>query len=190
MRVALLDCNRVLRGSMVALALIATFHVAQAAECSVATAGSAPAAAQEVIHKLYKHSRFVESRGTIDTATISELEPFLTHRLAGALRAFSEAVLKADQSADRLTKAPYPAGPIFLSNYEGMDNFRIAGASPAADQSIRVTVDMNFDSPLGSVKWADVAVLRCEGDRWKLDDIAFDPKQTAGPSLLNRIAVR
>ena len=71
-----------------------------------------------------------------------------------------------------------------------MDKFSVVNAPVAADQIIRVTVEMNFDSPFGRAKWADVAVLRCEGDRWKLDDVVFDPNQTAGPSLSDRIAVR
>jgi hypothetical protein len=179
-----------LRGGLAALALIATSGVGQSAECSGDTAGSALTGAREAVRRLYETPRFVEARSEIDAATISELEPYLTDRLVAALRDFSAALSKADESSDILTKSPYPTGPIFYSNYEGMDEFSIVNASAAADQTIHVTVEMNFDSPLGSAKWADVPVMRCEGDGWKLDDVVFDPNQTAGPSLRDRIAIR
>jgi hypothetical protein len=186
----LLHSDRPLRGGLATLALIATFGLAQGAECSGETAGSALTGAQEVVRRLYETPGFVEARSDIDAATISELKPYLTDRLVAALRDFSAALLKADKSADLLSKSPYPTGPIFYSNYEGMDKFSVVNASAAADQTIHVTVEMNFDSPFGSAKWADIAVLRCEGDGWKLDDVVFDPNQTAGPSLSDRIAVR
>jgi len=185
----LLHCDGPLRLCLATLALIATFGVAQGAECSGETAGSALTGAKEVVRRLYETPGFVGARSNIDAATISELEPYLTDRLVAALRDFSAALLKADKSADLLSKAPYPTGPIFYSNYEGMDKFSVLNAS-AADQTVHVTVEMSFDSPYGSAKWADVAVLRCEGNGWKLDDVIFDPNQTAGPSLSGRIAVR
>jgi hypothetical protein len=172
------------------LVLIATLGVAQGAECSGETASSALTGAQEVVGRLYKAPGFVNARSGIYAATISELEPYLTDKLVSALRNFSAALAKADKSADLLTKSPYPTGPIFYSNYEGMDRFSVVNASAAVDQSIHVTVEMNFDSPFGSATWSDVAVLRCEGHGWKLDDVIFDPNQTAGPSLRSRIAVR
>jgi hypothetical protein len=185
-----LQSDQPVRGGLATLALIATLGLAHGAECSGETAGLALTGAQEVVRRLYETPRFIEARSEIDAATISELEPYLTNRLVAALRDFSAALSKADESADLLSKSPYPTGPIFYSNYEGMDQFSIVNAFSAADQTIHVTVEMNFDSPFGSATWADVAVLRCEGDGWKLDDVVFDPNQTAGPSLSDRIAVR
>jgi hypothetical protein len=186
----LLTCNGPSRLGLATFALIATFGVAQGAECSGETASSALTDAREVVGRLYKTPAFVNARSGIDAATISELEPYLTDKLVSALRDFRAALLKADKSADLHTKAPYPAGPIFYSNYEGMDKFSVVNTSAAVDQSIHVTVEMNFDSPFGSAKWSDIAVLRCDSRAWKLDDVIFDPNQTAGPSLRSRIAVR
>jgi hypothetical protein len=179
-----------LRGSLAAFALIVTIGLAQGAECRGETADSALSGAQETARKLYGIPAVAEARSEIDAATISALAPYLTDRLAAALRDFAAALSKVDQSADTSMKSPYPTGPIFYSNYEGMDGFTIVNATAAAEQAVQVTLEMNFDSPFGSAKWADVAVFRCEGDGWKLDDIIFDPNQTAGRSLRERIAVR
>lgn len=186
----MLRSERLLRAGLATLALIATFGVAQGAECSGEIEGPALTGAQDMIQRLYETPAFVEARTGIDAATIGELEPCLTHRSAAALRDFSEALSKADRSADLLLKSPYPAGPIFHSNYEGMDEFRIIDTFPGRDQTIHVAVEMSFASPFSSATWVDVAVLRCEGKGWKLDDVVFDPNQTAGPSLSERIAVR
>ena len=154
-------------GGLATLALIAMFGVGQAAECSGKTAGSALPGAQETVRQLYETPGFVDARSEVDAATIGELKPYLTDQLVAALREFSAALLKADESADRLSKSPYPAGPIFYSNYEGMDEFSVVYASVTADQTIHVAVEMNFDSPFGSAKWVDVAVLRCEDAKSK-----------------------
>lgn len=90
---------------------------------------------------------FVEARTGIDAAAIGELEPYLTHRLTAALRGFSAALSKADRSADLLLKSPHPAGPIFYSNCEGMDEFGIIDTFPGRDETIHVAIEMNFASP-------------------------------------------
>lgn len=179
-----------LRRGLATLALIAAFGAAQGAECPGDAAAPALAAARETVRSLYGTPGFVEARNDIDPATIGDLEPFLTARLLGALRDFSAALRTADESTDPLTKSPYPTGPIFLSNYEGMDAFTVAGASAGPDDTVHVTVEMTFASPFGDADWTDVAVLRCDAGAWKLDDVVFDPAQTAGPSLGERIAVR
>jgi hypothetical protein len=179
-----------LRAGLATLALVATVGTAQGGDCSGEIAGAALTDAQEVVRRLYETPSFVEPRNDIDEAAIGELEPYLTDRLTAALRDFSAALSRVDQAADVLSKSPYPTGPIFYSNYEGMDQFRIGPASPGEDQTVHVAVELDFESGLGNASWTDVAVMRCERDGWKLDDIVFDPSQTAGPSLSERIVVR
>jgi hypothetical protein len=181
--------NRILRGFWLVLALMLTLGAAHGAECTGVSDSSALTGAQKAVRKLYAMPALVDARNGIEEAAISKLQPYVTDGLAAALRDFSAALSKADQSTDLSTKSPYPTGPIFFSNYEGMDTFNVADAS-AADQTIRVKVEMDFKSEYGNAQWTDLAVLRCEGGEWKLDDIIFDPNQTAGPSLRDRIAIR
>jgi hypothetical protein len=186
----LLHFSRYWRGGLAAIAVLATIGAAQGAQCQGESTDLAVSHAQEIVRILYGTPAFADARNDIDDTVIRQLDPYLTDRLVAALQAYAAAVSKSTASTDTLTKPPYREGPVFHSNYEGMDKFSLGGATATADRTIHVNVDMNFDSSMGNAAWTDVAVLLCEGDGWRLDDIVFDPKQNAGPSLGQRIAVR
>ncbi len=175
-------------GCVAVFALIATIGAAQAADCPDVPGDADLADARGTARRLYGTDAFFEARGTIDALTIAALERDLTAKLAEKLRLYASAVAEADRSADTLTKAPYPEGPIFVSNYEGMDGFAVLGASAGPGGVVKVKVGMTYASPIGAAEWDDVAVLVCEGGAWKLDDVLFDPDMTAGPSLSLRLA--
>lgn len=145
--------------------------------------------AAEIVETLYATPEFADARTWMTPDEIRDLTPVLTDALAGMLLRHSAAVAAADRAGDALVKSPFPEGPIFLSNYEGMDGFDVAGARVGDDEAILVTVHMTYAGPAGSTAWSDVAVLRCQSDAWRLDDILFDPTQTAGPSLRDRVSV-
>jgi hypothetical protein len=179
-----------LRAVVAFVALIAAFGDARASQCPGESAEVAAASAQEVVRTLYATPAFTDSRNDIDATAIRQLEPYLTDRLVAALQAYRDALAKSKASPDASTKSPFPEGPVFHSNYEGMDTFDLSGATAAADRSFHVSVGMKFVSSGGSAAWTDIAVLRCEGGGWRLDEIMFDPDQPAPPSLSERIAVK
>lgn len=139
------------------------------------------------VAQFYERTDFYELRSSIDDEILEQIEPFLTASMNTVLKTFSATSMAEERDTHHNTKAPIPTGPVFHSNYEGMTSFRIADAFERSDDSIHVALHMHYVSPIGETDWTDVAVMRCEEGRWRLDDVIFDKEQTAGFSARSRL---
>lgn len=141
------------------------------------------------VSALYADKIFFDLRNEIPPSVIEHLSPCMTADLKGHFERFNEDVktwMARNQGAG--LKLPVSEGPIFLSNYEGADSYRVGKATVRGNLA-QVPVSLSITDPAGTFEWVDVVLLRRVGDVWLLDDIKFGPDEGDGYTLRDRVAL-
>lgn len=155
-----------------------------------ANTGLAPASSpEETVKALYGDSTFLNLRNRIPAEVIAHLSPCLTAELKAHLEQHNKDV-KAwmENPKNANLKLPVREGPIFVSNYEGANAFKV-GEARVDGTKAEVPVSLSVNDVMGSFEWVDVAVLHQVGDVWLLDNIQFQPDNGDGYTLLKRVAL-
>lgn len=133
---------------------------------AVTCAGASPVDAAEAF---YRQVVALNPRGLPSADDMRTLGPLL---LSGMQASIARARVRqqSELAASPGDKPSFIEGSLFTSLFEGPTAVLSATADP--DVTARVSVEMAYAGQ-GGARWRDSAVMRCEGARWRVDDIAF-----------------
>ena len=144
---------------------------------------------EETVKTLYGDATFFNLRNEIPRLVIDRLSPCLTPELKAHLEHHNEKVAAwMTRNKNAGLKLPVSEGPIFLSNYEGADDYQV-GKARIDGTLAEVPVSLSITDAMGAFSWVDVAVLRQVKNVWRLDNIKFQPGSGDNYTLRDRIAL-
>ncbi|THB68433.1 MAG: hypothetical protein D6B27_02570 [Gammaproteobacteria bacterium] len=142
---------------------------------------------EETVKVLYSDAIFFNIRNSIHPETISHLAPCITPELKIHFESHNKNIEKWKQKhKDSELKLPVSEGPIFLSNYEGANSFKI-GKAMIEGKLAKVPVSLSIKNSDGLYKWIDIALLKQVGGFWLLNNIIFQSGIDKNNTLLNRV---
>ena len=144
---------------------------------------------EETVKTLYGDSTFFNLRNEIPYPVIDHLSPCITPELKAHLEHHKEKVAAwMARNENTGLKLPVSEGPIFLSNYEGADDYQV-GKARIDGTHAEVPVSFSITDAMGTFKWVDVAILRQIKKVWRLENIKFQPDSSDNYTLQDRIAL-
>ncbi len=169
--------------------LVATLCYAGTDEPLVKDALTPQSTPEGTVKVLYANEGFFSARNSFSPAMMQRFRYCFTDSLIRHFESHNldAAQWKEDHSSENL-KLPVPEGPIFISNYEGADNFNV-GATRIEGDSAEVTVRLSYRALGETTHWTDIAILRFVGGTWLLDDIHFDPESGNSYTLRKRLTL-
>ncbi|WP_395736747.1 hypothetical protein [Prosthecobacter sp.] len=144
---------------------------------------------EDTARALYSNEVFFNLRNSFPQPITDYLSPCFS---PGLLQHFAQSRADIQEwmtlHKDDLMKLPMGEGSIFLSCYEGGDEFSIGTVKVEGDKA-EVTIKLNYHENGKAYPWQDVAVLIRSSGKWLLDDIRFDVEENTGRTLRKRTQI-
>lgn len=130
--------------------------------------GEPPAAVAETF---YRELVVLDPRGLPSTDDVQALGPLLSSGMRESIaRARGRQQAEIDARPD--DKPSFVEGSLFTSLFEGPTAVLSVTADATSPTRVRIALE-HAPASQDATRWTDRALMRCEGGRWRVDDIEF-----------------